>query len=194
MGGLLAISRRIDRLSIAVGRSVSWLILAAVVISAGNAIVRKVLDMSSNAWLELQWYLFGAVFMLAAAYTLQRNEHIRIDIISGMLAKRTRDWIDVIGHLVMLIPLTLLMSYLCWTFFWKALVSGEMSGSAGGLVLWPARLAIFLGFALLFLQALSELVKRIAVLRGLIPDPHAGHGGHHGGEPPPAAIEADRKP
>ncbi len=193
MGGLLAISRRIDRLSIAVGRGVSWLILAAVVISAGNAIVRKVLDMSSNAWLEVQWYLFGAVFMLAAAYTLERNEHIRIDVISGMLSKRTRDWIDVIGHVVMLLPLTLLMSYLCWTFFWKAFVSGEMSGSAGGLVLWPARLAIFLGFALLFLQALSELVKRIAVLQGLIPDPHASHGGQHGGEPALAAIEADRK-
>jgi TRAP-type mannitol/chloroaromatic compound transport system permease small subunit len=174
-------SRRIDRLSIAVGQWVSWLVLVAVLVSAGNAVIRKVFDTSSNAWLELQWYLFGAVFMLAAAYTLERNEHIRIDIVSSMLSKRTRDWIDILGHACMLLPLTMIMGYLCFIFFWNSYASGEISGSAGGLILWPARLAIFLGFALLFLQGLSELVKRIAVMQGLIPEPHA-RSSHHGAD------------
>ncbi|MEZ5922871.1 MAG: TRAP transporter small permease subunit [Hyphomicrobiaceae bacterium] len=178
MQGLLAISRSIDRVSAFIGRHISWLILIAVLVSAGNAIIRKVFDTSSNAWLELQWYLFGAVFMLAAAYTLQRNEHIRIDILSNMLSKRTRDWIDVVGHIVMLLPLAALMSYLCFIFFWNSYQSGEMSGSAGGLILWPARLSIFLGFLLLLAQGCSELVKRIAVIQGLIEDPYLQHGAH----------------
>lgn len=178
MQSLLALSRCIDRVTAFVGRHVSWLVLVAVLVSAGNAIIRKTFDTSSNAWLESQWYLFGTVFMLAAAYTLQNNEHIRIDIVSGRLSKRTRDWIDVIGHTLMLLPLSLLMSYLCWTFFWKAWQSGEMSGSAGGLVLWPARLAIFAGFLLLLAQGASELVKRIAVLRGELDEPYPQHGAH----------------
>lgn len=178
MQTLLATSRVIDRLSAFVGRHVSWLILAAVLVSAINAIIRKVFDISSNSWLELQWYLFGTVFMLAAAYTLQKNEHIRIDIVSSRFSKRTRDWIDVAGHVLMLLPLCVLMTFLCWSFFWRTYESGEVSGSAGGLVLWPARLAMFLGFLLLLAQAISELIKRIAVIRGEIPEPYPEHGAH----------------
>lgn len=190
MTGLLAFSRRIDVVTEWIGQRISWLVLIAILVSAGNAIVRKVFDSSSNAWLELQWYLFGAVFMLAAANTLRCNEHIRIDIISNLFPKRTRDWIDVLGHLCMLLPLTVLMSYLCWTFFWKSYQSGEVSGSAGGLLLWPARLPIFLGFVLLFLQGLSELIKRIAVINGFIEDPYDRKGGAHG-SPDAAAHGGD---
>lgn len=190
MAGLLELSRRIDAVTAWIGRQIAWLILVAVLVSAGNAIIRKVLDTSSNAWLELQWYLFGAVFMLAAANTLRRNEHIRIDIVSNMFAKRTRDWIDVYGHLLMLLPFTLLMGILCWTFFWKSFQSGEVSGSAGGLVLWPARLPIFLGFALLFLQGLSELIKRIAVINGLIEEPYGKGGAHRPQEDAASGKEA----
>ncbi len=178
MQGLLAISRAIDALTSFVGRWVYWLILAAVLVSAGNAIIRKVFDMSSNAWLELQWYLFGAVYMLASAYTLQRNEHIRIDIVSNMLPKRVRDWIEMFGHVFMLLPFAALMVYESWPFFYNSLISGEMSGSAGGLILWPARLMILLGFVLLMLQGISELIKRIAIIRGIIEDPHASRPAH----------------
>jgi TRAP-type mannitol/chloroaromatic compound transport system permease small subunit len=176
---LIALSRGIDAVSAFIGRCVIWLILAAVLVSAVNAVVRKAFDMSSNAWLELQWYLFGAVFMLAAAYTLQRNEHIRIDILSSRLSKRTRDLIDIAGHSLMLIPFTALMIYLCWPFFFGAYRSGEMSGSAGGLIIWPARSFILLGFVLLFAQGISELIKRIAVIRELIPDPYASSESSH---------------
>jgi TRAP-type mannitol/chloroaromatic compound transport system permease small subunit len=176
---LIALSRGIDAVSAFIGRCVIWLILAAVLVSAVNAVVRKGFDMSSNAWLELQWYLFGAVFMLAAAYTLQRNEHIRIDILSSRLSKRTRDLIDIAGHSLMLLPFTALMIYLCWPFFFGAYRSGEMSGSAGGLIIWPARSFILLGFVLLFAQGISELIKRIAVIRELIPDPYASSESPH---------------
>jgi len=178
MQALLAISRAIDAVTAFIGRWVYWLILIAVLVSAGNAVIRKVFDMSSNAWLELQWYLFGATYMLAAAYTLQRNEHIRIDIVSGMLSKRTRDWIDVAGHIFMLLPFAGLMVYECWPFWYNSLLSGEMSGSAGGLILWPPRLMMFLGFFLLLLQGISELIKRIAIITGTIEDPHASQSAH----------------
>lgn len=178
MGALLAISRAIDAATAFVGRWIYWLILAAVLVSAGNAVVRKVFDTSSNAWLELQWYLFGAVFMLAAAYTLQRNEHIRIDIISNMLSKRARNWIDVIGHVFFLLPLTLIMIRQLVPWVYGGIRSGEMSANAGGLILWPARLVILAGFVLLFVQGLSELIKRIAVMRRVIPDPHSGADTH----------------
>jgi TRAP-type mannitol/chloroaromatic compound transport system permease small subunit len=178
MGGLLALSRMIDAVTAFIGRHVIWLILAAILVSAINAIVRKAFDMSSNAWLELQWYLFGAVFMVAAAYTLQRNEHIRIDIVSGRLTQNVRNWIDIVGHALMLLPFTALMIYESIPFTLSAVRSGEMSGSAGGLIIWPARAFILAGFFLLFLQGISELIKRIAVMRGLIPDPHP-HQGHH---------------
>jgi len=178
MQALLAISRAIDWLTAFIGRWVYWLILIAVLVSAGNAVIRKVFDMSSNAWLELQWYLFGATYMLATAYTLQRNEHIRIDIVSGMLSKRVRDWIDVVGHIFMLLPFAGLMVYECWPFWYNSLLSGEMSGSAGGLILWPPRLMMFLGFFLLLLQGISELIKRIAIIAGTIEDPHASQPAH----------------
>ena len=176
--GLLAISGAIDRVTAFLGRSVAWLILLAILVSAGNAIVRKAFDISSNAFLELQWYLFGWAFLVAASYTLQRNEHIRIDIVSNALSKRVRNWIDVLGHAFMLLPFTVLMVYLSWPFFFRTWRSAEMSGSAGGLIIWPGRLAILAGFVLLFFQAISELIKRVAILRGAIPDPSPDHPAH----------------
>jgi TRAP-type mannitol/chloroaromatic compound transport system permease small subunit len=183
MGGLLTLSRGIDAVTAFIGRHIIWLILVAILVSAINAIIRKAFDISSNAWLELQWYLFGAVFMIAAAYTLQRNEHIRIDIVSGRLSQRARNWIDVFGHVLMLLPFTALMVYESVPFALSAWRSGEMSGSAGGLLIWPARAFILVGFLLLFIQGISELIKRIAVMRGLIPDPHPQHGHHAPLEP-----------
>ena len=177
-GSLLALSGAIDRVTAFLGRSVSWLILLAILVSAGNAIVRKAFDISSNSWLELQWYLFGWAFLVAASYTLQRNEHIRIDIVSNALSKKARNWIDILGHLFMLLPFTVLMVYLSWPFFYRTFRSGEMSGSAGGLIIWPGRLAILAGFILLFFQAISELIKRIAILREVIPDPSPDHPSH----------------
>jgi TRAP-type mannitol/chloroaromatic compound transport system permease small subunit len=175
---LLVASSAIDRVTAFLGRSVSWLILLAILVSAGNAIVRKAFDISSNSWLELQWYLFGWAFLVAASYTLQRNEHIRIDIISNALSKRVRNWIDILGHAFMLLPFTALMIYLSWPFFFRTWRSAEMSGSAGGLIIWPGRLAILAGFILLFFQAISELIKRIAILRSVIPDPSPDHPTH----------------
>jgi TRAP-type mannitol/chloroaromatic compound transport system permease small subunit len=170
-GALLAVSRAVDTVNAFLGRSVMWLILLAILVSAINAIIRKVFDISSNAWLELQWYLFGWAFLVAASYTLLRNEHIRIDIVSNAFSKRVRNWIDILGHALMLLPFTALMVYLSWPFFLRAFLSGEMSGSAGGLIIWPGRLAILVGFILLFFQAVSELIKRVAILREVIPDP-----------------------
>lgn len=183
MQPLLSISRGIDALNTLVGKAVSWLILLAVVISAGNAVVRKVLSTSSNAWLELQWYLFGAVFLLAAAWTLICNEHIRIDVVSSRFPKRLRNWIEILGHTLFLLPFSILILVDSWPFFWKSYIQNEQSMNAGGLVVWPAKLLVVVGFGLLFIQGLSELIKRIAVMRGLIPDPHGD--GHHD---PVAAI------
>jgi TRAP-type mannitol/chloroaromatic compound transport system permease small subunit len=167
MEALLAASRTIDRVTAFIGHQLRWLILAAVVVSAVNAIIRKAFDISSNAWLELQWYLFGAVFMLAAAYVLQINAHVRIDAVSSHFAKRTRDWIDLFGHIFFLLPLCLLMAWLGGPFFWEALRDGEVSNNAGGLVVWPTKFFVFAGFVLLLLQCLSEIVKRWAVIKGL---------------------------
>ena len=175
---LIGLSSAIDAVTALLGRAVAWLVLAAVLVSAGNAIIRKAFDMSSNAWLELQWYLFGAVFMIAAAYTLQRNEHIRIDVVSGNLSKRTRDWIDLFGHLFFLTPFVLLMLYLLVPYVSRSVRNQEMSGSASGLIIWPAKAILLAGFALLFLQAISEIIKRIAVIRGTIPDPMPDHHSH----------------
>jgi TRAP-type mannitol/chloroaromatic compound transport system permease small subunit len=175
MDMLLALSRGIDAVNGQIGRLVKWLILAAVLVSAANAIIRKVFDSSSNSWLELQWYLFGAVFMLAAAYTLQRNEHIRIDVLSSRFTKRARDWIDLICHIVILIPFAGLMIVLCIPFFIDSYQSSEMSMNAGGLIVWPAKGLILAGFIMLFVQAISEIIKRCAVLAGIIPEPSLQH-------------------
>lgn len=172
---LLRFSSAIDAVTAFIGRSVSWLILVAVLVSAGNAVIRKVFDSSSNAWLELQWYLYGAVFLLAAAYTLQRNEHVRIDIATAHLSKKTRDWIDLLGHIFFLMPFTLLMVYLSWPFVVNSFNSGEGSVNAGGLILWPAKSMVLFGFILLTLQGISEIIKRWAVITGLIDDPTAQH-------------------
>jgi TRAP-type mannitol/chloroaromatic compound transport system permease small subunit len=171
MNGLLGISRLIDRMSTLVGQSTMWLILAVTIISALNAIIRKAFDVSSNAWLELQWYLFAAVFLLAAGYVFLKNAHVRIDFISSRLSARARNWIDVIGIVAFLIPLCLIVIRLSWPLFYNAYVSGEMSQNAGGLIRWPVFLMIPLGFSLLLLQAISELIKRVAFLRGVIDDP-----------------------
>lgn len=178
MQGLLQISRAIDTFNQRIGKAMGWFVLAAVIVSSVNATVRFALSRSSNAWLELQWYLFGAVVLLGAAYTLQKNEHIRIDIISSRLSQRARDWIDIVGHVFFLGPLCGLMVWLGTPVFLRDIKSGEISSSAGGLLLWPAKLLIPLGFLLLLLQGVSELIKRIAVMRGLIADPHARSSAH----------------
>ncbi|MEO0544262.1 MAG: TRAP transporter small permease subunit [Pseudomonadota bacterium] len=170
MPALLRLSSFIDAITAFIGRSVSWLILVAVLVSAGNATIRKIFDTSSNAWLELQWYLYGAVFLLAAAYTLQRNEHVRIDVATSGLSKRTRDWIDLIGHIFFLMPFAALMVYLSWPFVTNSIRAGDISVNAGGLVLWPARMMVLLGFILLFAQGISEIIKRFAIIRGIIAD------------------------
>jgi TRAP-type mannitol/chloroaromatic compound transport system permease small subunit len=167
---LLQFSRLVDAISEAVGRAAIWLVLVVVVISAGNAVSRFALHMSSNAWLEIQWYLFSAIFLLCGAYVLKKNEHIRIDVIAGRLSERGQNWIDVFGILVFLLPMALIVGYLSWPGFVNAWHSGEMSASEGGLVRWPVRLLLPIGFALLILQAFSELVKRIAFLTGQGPN------------------------
>lgn len=172
MGLLLSISRGIDWLNTAIGRTVFWLVLAAVLVSAVNAVIRYAFNMSSNAWLELQWYFFGAIFMLCAGYTLLRNEHIRIDVVSTRLSPKTRNWIEIVGGVLFLLPMSIGIMWLSWPIFMNAIVSGEQSSNAGGLIRWPARLMIPIGFFLLSLQGISELIKRIAVMRGLIPDPY----------------------
>ncbi len=173
MKRLLRIARAIDGLNERVGRTVLWLVLVAVLISAANAVVRKLFSVSSNAFLEIQWYLFSAIFLLAAGYTLLRNEHVRIDVVLHRFSKRTQIWIDVFGIVVFLLPAAALIGWLAWPLFVKAYVSGEMSENAGGLIRWPAYLLIPIGFLLLVLQGISELIKRFAFLQGLIPDPTA---------------------
>ncbi|KAF0120436.1 MAG: TRAP transport system small permease [Xanthobacteraceae bacterium] len=165
MQGLLSISRVIDAVNTAIGKTISWLILVAVIISAGNAIIRKVFSSSSNAWLEMQWYLFGAVFMLCAAWTLLSNEHIRIDVVNSLLPKRVRNWIDVVGHTLFLMPFCILLLYDSWPFFLKSYLQNEQSMNAGGLVVWPAKFLVVAGFVLLLFQGVSELIKRAAITR-----------------------------
>ena len=167
---LMMISRGIDRLNQTVGQFTTWLILATTLISAGNAIVRKAFDSSSNALLEVQWYLFAAVFMLGAGYGLLKNSHVRIDFISGMLTSRARNWIDVGGILLALFPFCVICIYLSWPLFMQAFNTGEMSSNAGGLIRWPVYALVPAGFTLLMLQGLSELIKRISFLMGQGPD------------------------
>lgn len=171
---LLPVTRAIDAATTWVGKRIAWLILAAVIVSAANASVRKIFDTSSNSWLELQWVLFSMVFLLCSPWTLLANEHIRIDIVNNLLPKRVRDTIDVIGHAFFLMPLTIVMITTGIPFFLRSIEINEQSGNAGGLPQWPSKSLIMIGFAMLFVQAVSELLKRIAVMRDLIPDPHAG--------------------
>jgi TRAP-type mannitol/chloroaromatic compound transport system permease small subunit len=171
MKGLLSLSEHIDRVNETVGKAMGAAILAAVLISAGNAVIRKAFNISSNSWLELQWYLFGAAFMLAAAYTLKQNEHIRVDIFYASRSRRTQHWIDLLGHVFFLMPFVLLMSFMLVPYAVRAYVNGEISTNSGGLLIWPARALLALGFILLGFQGLSEIIKKIAVLRGVIADP-----------------------
>jgi TRAP-type mannitol/chloroaromatic compound transport system permease small subunit len=170
---LLKMSRGIDAFTKWTGKRLAWLILLAVVVSALNAIIRKSFDTSSNSWLELQWVLFSIVFLLCSPWTLLDNEHIRIDIVNNLLPKQVRNSIDVIGHLFFLMPLTIIMIITGVPFFMRSVEINEQSGNAGGLPQWPAKSLIMIGFAFLLVQGISELIKRIAVMRGIIPDPHA---------------------
>jgi TRAP-type mannitol/chloroaromatic compound transport system permease small subunit len=170
---LLKLSRGIDAFTRWTGKRLAWLILIAVVVSAVNAIIRKAFDTSSNSWLELQWVLFSVVFLLCSSWTLLDNEHIRIDIVNNMLPKKLRDGIDVMGHVFFLIPLCIIMIITGGPFFMRSYEINEQSGNAGGLAQWPAKSLIIIGFTFLIVQGISELIKRIAVMRGLIPDPHA---------------------
>ncbi|MDR5653225.1 TRAP transporter small permease subunit [Ruixingdingia sedimenti] len=182
MSGLIGLTRWIDRMNETIGRAVSWLILAATVISATNAVIRKVFSTSSNAWLELQWYLFGAAFLLAAAYTLKQNEHIRIDIVYGLFPRRVQHWIDLFGHVFFLMPFTLLMIWYFVPYVQRSVLSGEVSTNSGGLVIWPAKALLLAGFTLLAIQGVAEIIKKIAVMRGLMEDPHPFVSAHEAAE------------
>jgi len=171
LNALLALSRAIDGFSERVGRTVCWLILAAVLISAANAVVRKAFNVSSNSFLEIQWYLFSVVFLFCAGYTLLRNQHVRIDVIAGRLSPQAQAWIDILGTLFFLLPMALTIMWLSWPVFVQAYVRHEVSTNAGGLLIWPARLLVPIGFFLLVIQGVSELIKRVAFLKGMIPDP-----------------------
>jgi TRAP-type mannitol/chloroaromatic compound transport system permease small subunit len=169
---LLKLSRRIDAFTRWTGKRLAWLILVAVIISAVNAIIRKMFDSSSNSWLELQWVLFSIVFLLCAPWTLLDNEHIRIDIFNSMMPKKARNVVDLVGHAFFLLPLTVVMIVTGIPFFERSYHVNEQSGNAGGLPQWPAKSLIMIAFVFLFVQGVSELIKRIAVMRGMIPDPH----------------------
>ena len=183
MQGLLALSRLIDRVNTAIGKAVMWLILASILISAGNAVIRKISpQLASNAWLELQWYLFGAAFMGAAAYTLAQNEHIRIDIFYGGRSRRTQHWIDLFGHIFFLMPFVVLMSWMLVPYAWQAYKIQQISTNAGGLLIWPARAILAAGFILLVIQGISEIIKKIAVMQGLMEDPHPFISAHEAAE------------
>ncbi|MES2968294.1 MAG: TRAP transporter small permease subunit [Pseudomonadota bacterium] len=171
MRGLLGLSSIIDRVNELIGRAMSWLILLAVLVSATNAVIRKVFSVSSNSWLELQWYLFGAAFLLASAYTLKQNEHIRIDIVYGMFSRRVQHWIDLFGHVFFLMPFTLLMLYYFVPYVAMSIGNQEVSTNSGGLIIWPAKALLLIGFTLLAFQGVSEIIKKIAVMRGLMDDP-----------------------
>ncbi len=189
MSGLLALARGIDRINSFIGRSVSWLILVAVLVSAGNAIIRKALNTSSNAWLELQWYLYGAAFLGAAAWTLLENEHIRIDILYTRWKRRRQLWIDLIGHVFFLTPFLLVSIWFMVPWVQASIRTGERSMNWGGLILWPAKLMLLIGFLLLLAQAVSEIIKKIAILRGHWPD--SGHSDPEKQIEPDAALLAE---
>jgi TRAP-type mannitol/chloroaromatic compound transport system permease small subunit len=165
---LISLSRFIDTLNEKIGHLVSWALLAAVLICTGNALIRYAFNTSSNGWLEIQWYLFSAIFLLGTSYTLRRNEHVRIDVISGRLSKRTQVWIDIFGFLFFLLPMTGLILYMALPYAMESIRSQEMSSNAGGLIVWPAKLLIPFGFLMLSLQGVSELIKRVGFLFGMV--------------------------
>lgn len=171
MNGLLGLSRTIDGINERVGKAATWLILVVVIVSAGNAVMRYSISWSSNAFLEIQWYLFSAIFLLCAGYVFKKNEHIRIDVVAGRLSARAQNWIDVFGILVFMLPMVLTVMYLSWPVFMNAWNTGEGSPNPGGLVRWPVRLLMPVGFLLLLAQGFSELIKRIAFLAGHAPNP-----------------------
>lgn len=171
MNALLKLSGLIDALTERVGKSIIWLVLIMTLISSGNAVMRYTINYSSNAFLEIQWYLFSAIFLLGAGFTLMKNEHVRIDLISGKFSNRGRAWIDIFGIIFFLMPMAIAIMYLSWPVFLLALETNEQSNNAGGLTVWPARLMVPVGFFLLVLQGVSELIKRIGFLQGLCPDP-----------------------
>ena len=168
MSSLLSFSRFIDAVNEKIGLAISWALLLAVLICSGNALVRYIFNNSSNAWLEIQWYLFGDIFLLASAYTLKRNEHVRIDVVVGRFSKRTQVWIDVFGFIFFLLPATLLILYFSIPFAYESIRNQEVSSNAGGLIIWPAKTLIPVGFFLLTLQGISELIKRVGFLMGLV--------------------------
>lgn len=178
MAGLLKLSAAIDRLNELVGRSVYWLILVVVLISATNAIIRKVFNSSSNAWLEWQWYLFGVIFLMCSGYALLRQEHIRIDIVASHLSARANNRIALFGHLFFLIPLCVVMLIEGWPYFYESYRIGESSSNAGGLIRWPIKLIAVLGFVLLLLQGISEAIKQIGIMRGVYVDTRQRNSGH----------------
>lgn len=168
MNSLLKLSRAIDALNRACGQVATWLVFTAVMISAGNATIRYLFNTSSNAWLEIQWYMFGGMVFLGAAYTLKVNEHVRVDLVYSSVSDRARLWIDTIGFIVFFLPIMAYLAWLSFDFFWGSFRSQEVSMNAGGLILWPAKGLLPLGFALLFLQGISELIKRVSALTGRI--------------------------
>ncbi len=181
---LLKISRLIDTANDRIGRMAYWLVLAAVIISSGNAAVRYILNTSSNAWLEVQWYLFSGIVFLCSGYTLLLNEHVRIDIFFGRLSSLARSWVDILGGVFFLLPTCLVIGILSWPMFTESYARHEVSGDAGGLLRWPVKLLIPVGFFLLVAQGVSEVVKRIAFLKGLIPDPAARPSDREAAAPP----------
>jgi TRAP-type mannitol/chloroaromatic compound transport system permease small subunit len=168
VSALLRFSRVIDSINERFGRLANWLVLLACLISAGNATSRYAISLSSNAWLEIQWYMFSGMFLLGAAYTLKVNEHVRVDLVYANVSERTRLWIDVFGFIMFLLPATIMLALMTWPFFYESWIRGEMSGNAGGLIRWPVKLLMPVGFFMLSLQGVSELIKRIAALKGLI--------------------------
>jgi TRAP-type mannitol/chloroaromatic compound transport system permease small subunit len=190
VNALLTLSRHIDALTERIGKSAIWIVLIVALVSTGNAVMRHTFNYSSNAFLEIQWYLFGLIFFLCSGYTLLRNEHVRIDLLSSKLSKRGQTWIDILGILFFLMPMAIAIMVLSWPVFMHAFESSEMSNSPGGLIVWPARLMVPVGFALLILQGISELIKRIGFLRGLCPDPTEKRGAKSTEEKLAEAIQA----
>jgi TRAP-type mannitol/chloroaromatic compound transport system permease small subunit len=165
---LLGLSGLIDRLNARLGKIADWMVLLSCLISAGNAMIRYGVSMSSNAWLEIQWYMFGVMFMLGASYTLKRNEHVRVDIVYANVSDRVKLWIDLLGGILFLLPATTILAWLSWPIFYNSYLIGEMSNNAGGLLRWPVKVFLPLGFALLTLQGISEVIKRAAALKGIV--------------------------